>query len=98
MPDGVQLPLQLSLPALWARGYGVVSRDPPDEQRRRLDLDVIDAKADIRIVLDALAEKHGVPVAEVHRAMDHVDDALADLVYEIRSELESEAERLSPLD
>lgn len=94
MPDSVQLPL----PALWARGYGIVSRDSPDERRRRLDRDVIDAKAAIRTVLDALAAKHGVPVAEVHHAMDHVDDALADLVYEIRSELESELERLSAID
>lgn len=94
MPDGSQL----SLPAAWARGYGVIGGQHPVDHRRRLDRDVLDAKAAIRLVLDALAEKHGVPVKEVHRSMNSVDDALADLVYEIRSELDAEERRRDEIE
>lgn len=94
MPDGGQLPL----PAAWARGYGIISSEHPVDQRRRLERDVLDAKAAIRLVLDALAEKHGVPVKEVAGAMNYVDDALADLVYEVMRELDAEEERRSSIE
>ena len=85
---------QLQLPAGWASGFGMMSRRDPGEGLDRLTRDGLDAKAAIRLLLDGLAAKHGVPTVEVNRAMGSVDDLLSDLVYDVQSELEREIEDL----
>lgn len=85
---------QLRLPAGWANGFGMLSRRDPGEDLDRLKRDVVDAKAAIRIILDGVAERHGVPVVEVNRAMGLVDDLLSDLAYDVESALTDEIEDL----
>ena len=88
---------QLSLPALWARLHPPSNAHPAD-QLRRLDHDVVDTKAEIRKLLDALAARHDVRGGEVNRAMAYADDMLSDLVHEVRRELEHELERPESLE
>ena len=75
----------------------MISHRDPGEDLGRLKRDVVDAKAAIRVILDGVAERHGVPVVEVNRAMGSVDDLLSDLVYDVTSELEREIEDLDRL-
>ena len=89
---GVQLPL----PAGWARNLQGLRRDPRD----RLDelvQDRLDAKAEIRAILDRLAEKYRIPPADVTNAMDWVDDGLGDLLYDIELGLKHEIEGEEPV-
>jgi hypothetical protein len=88
---GVQLPL----PAGWARAI-LSYRDPRD----RLDAlvqDRLDAKAEIRAVLDRLAEKYNVPAADVTDAMGWVDDGLEDLLYDIELGFQHDIEGQNPV-
>lgn len=82
--------LQLSLPASWARGYGLLSQRDPGELKRQVGRDRLDAKAQIHDIVHRLAERYHVPYAEVARAMGSVDDALADLLYDLESEIDEE--------
>jgi len=81
---------QLSLPARWASH--LQSLAGPADRLGALDRDVDDAKARIREILDELAGKYGVPAHDVTFAMRSVDDALSDLLYDIRSGYEHELE------
>lgn len=86
--------LQLPLPAGWARNY-VSMRDPRD----RLDAlmsDREDAKAEIRLVLDRLADRHSVPARDVTSAMASIDDTLNDLLYDNERGLHHEIEGQDP--
>jgi hypothetical protein len=74
---------QLNLPARWATA--VQSLANPADRLTALGRDADDAKAQIREILDELAGKHGVPVYDVTYAMRAVDDALGDLLHDIRS-------------
>ena len=80
--DGMQLPL----PAGWAREF----RNWRDlvEELDELAKDKLTAKAEIREVLDRLANKHGISHSETNAAVrGYVDDMLGDLTYEVESEL-----------
>lgn len=80
--------VQLSLPAGWARRF-VSSPDPRDrlDELRQAQLDV---KAAIRLEFDAMADRFGIKMREVDRAMEGVDDTISDLIYEVESDLEGE--------
>jgi hypothetical protein len=83
-------PMQLPLPAGWANNY--LSRRDPHDRLAALRDDVLDAKAEIRLALERLAEKHDIALKEVTQAMGSVDDGLTDLVYDVERELEHEVE------
>lgn len=87
--------VQLPLPAGWARNY--VSMPNPRDRLDALAQDRLDAKAAIRSVLDALAEKHDVSVREVTQAMLSVDDTIGDLVYDRERALQRELEDQDPI-
>lgn len=87
--------VQLPLPAGWARNY--ISKPDPRDRLEALVQDKLDAKAAIRSVLDALAEKHDVTVPEVTRAMLSVDDTIGDLTYERERALQHEVEDQEPV-
>lgn len=86
--------IQLSLPASWASRF-ISNRDPRDQLSTLRD-DILDTKAEIRVALERLAEKHQIPMKEVTRAMGVVDDGLSDLVYDVERELEHEIEEDAP--
>lgn len=88
--------VQLPLPAGWARNY--ISMPDPRDRLEALVQDKLDAKAAIRSVLDALAEKHDVTVPEVTTAMLSVDDTIGDLIYERERALQHEVEGQDPVD
>ena len=85
---------QLRLPAAWAFRE---SKADPRSRLGALHADVVDAKAKIRDVLDALALKHGISARTVTHAMDYADDMLADTVYEAERALEHEIEGEDPV-
>jgi hypothetical protein len=87
--------IQLSLPAGWARNLSSL-RDPRD-RLDQLVQDKLDAKADIRAVLDRLAEKYGVPVRDVHHAVGWIDNGLEDLLYDIEAGLHHDIEAGDPV-
>jgi len=76
---------QLPLPGYWPRNASWT--DPRDElgQLRR---DKLEAKHEIRQVLDKYAERHGIDASEVGRlVLGYVDDLLGDLFYEKENDL-----------
>jgi len=85
---------QLPLPAGWARNF--VSMPDPRDRLDALLRDRDDAKAEIRLVLDRLADKYDVPARDVDLAMLSVDDSLGDLVYDIELGLNHEIEGEEP--
>ncbi|GEP61762.1 hypothetical protein [Reyranella soli] len=86
--------IQLRLPHLyrWVR----TMRDPA-LQLAELRADVSDAKAEIRQVLDKLAQKHAIRPKDVEYAMDYADDMLSDTVYSVETALEREMEERDPV-
>ena len=86
--------IQLPLPAAWARL--APARDPRD-RLAALGADIADAKARIRVVLDELAERHGVPAGDINGAMAYADDMLSDAVYAVQRALEHEVEEQDPV-
>lgn len=79
---GVQLPL----PAGWAIRH-LTSGDP----RERLDAlarDKLEARREIRQILDRLAETHGLAPQEIDRAVQgYLDDMLNDAAFEVERDL-----------
>jgi hypothetical protein len=70
----------------------------PHERLVELRADVREAKARLRQVLEALADKHDIPAKDVSYALDgYADDMLSDLVFGIERDLEQEAEAEAPL-
>ena len=88
---------QLPLPAGWANGFGLFTNRDPAEELDRLKRDVVEARAAIRLVLDGVADRHGIRTVEVTRAMGSVDDLLGDLVGDAESELVREIEELDDI-
>jgi hypothetical protein len=84
---------QLYLPAGWARR--LESRLDPVERLAELEKDR--TQADIREILDRLAEKHGATVRDVTVAMRSIDDTLSDFLYDQERMLQHEIEDLSPV-
>ena len=85
---------QLYLPAGWARH--LESRLDPVERLAELEKDRTEAKADIREILDRLAEKHGATARDVTVAMRSIDDTLGDLLYDQERMLQHEIEDNTP--
>jgi hypothetical protein len=71
---------------------------PPHERLTELDADLREAKARLRQVLDAVADKYDIPAKDVSYAIDgYADDMLSDLVFGIQRDLEHAAEAEAPL-
>lgn len=88
--------IQIPLPAMWARSLETLRHHPAD----RLDAlvqDKLDAKAEIRVILDRLAEKYGVPSSDVTDAIGWVDDGLGDLLYDIELGFRHDIENEDPI-
>jgi hypothetical protein len=86
---------QLYLPAGWARR--LESRLDPVERLAELEKDRLQAKGDIRELLDRLAKKHGATAQDVTSAMLSIDDTLSDLLYDQERMIQHEIEDLSPV-
>jgi hypothetical protein len=85
---------QFPLPA--GRNPGGVSHvDPSDmlEQHRAVRRE---AKAQIREVLERLAERHGISQKDINYAIDgYADDMLSDHFYSVERDLEHDSEEVS---
>jgi hypothetical protein len=86
---------QLALPAHWARHLR--SYIDPVDRLVALDKDVQQSRADIRDILDRLADKYGATPQDVAVAMRSIDDTLGDLLYERRRLIEHEIEDGNPV-
>jgi hypothetical protein len=88
---GSQFPLPM------ARRPGVSNRLDPRDRLQQLQADRREAKAQIREVLERLAERHGISQKDISYAIDgYADDMLSDLVYSAERDLEHESEGSSP--
>ena len=71
---------------------------PPYERLAELDADLREAKARLRQVLEAVADKYDISAKDVSYAIDgYADDMLSDLVFGIQRDLEHAAEAEAPL-
>ena len=76
---------QLPLPGYWPRN---ASWSDPRDELAQLRRDKLEAKYEIRQVLDKYAARHGVEAGEVNRLVTgYVDDLLGDLFYERENDL-----------
>lgn len=83
---------QLPLPAGWAIRH-LTSGGNPHSRLDELARDKLDAKAEIREVLDRLAAKHGLAPREIDRAVQgYLDDLLDDATFELERDLTREIE------
>jgi hypothetical protein len=78
---------------------GAVNRHaPPYERLAELNADLREAKARVRQVLEAVADKYDISAKDVSYAIDgYADDMLSDLVFGIQRDLEHAAEAEAPL-
>lgn len=81
---------QLPLPAGWARNF--ISLPDPRDRLDHLVQAELDARHEIRQVLDRLADAFDVPAKDVDIAMRSVDDTLQDLLHDIKRGYEHEIE------
>jgi hypothetical protein len=82
---------QLPLPAKRARSFE--SRSAPHDRLEQLHADQRAAKAELREVLERLAERHGISQKDINYAIDgYADDMLSDHVYSVERDLEHECE------
>jgi hypothetical protein len=71
---------------------------PPYERLAELNADLREAKARLRQVLEAVADKYDISAKDVSYAIDgYADDMLSDLVFGIQRDLENAAEAETPL-
>ena len=65
----------------------------------QLHADRREAKAELREVLERLAERHGISQKDINYAIDgYADDMLSDLVYSVERDLEHQRKRVARLD
>jgi hypothetical protein len=84
--------VQLPLPGVagWPRN---ASWPDPAERLQEIEKDKLQAKYEIRQVLDRAADKHGIRAKDVNQLVwGYVDDMLSDLFYEKEGELTREIE------
>ena len=86
---------QLQLPGDWPRN---ATWPDPLDQLRQLEQDKLDAKYEIRQVLDRYREKYRISAKQVNQAVwGYVDDLLHDFFYEkeeaLKAEIEDDIER-----
>jgi hypothetical protein len=87
---GSQHPLPASAPRAFDSSYD------PRNRLEQLQADRREAKAQLREVLERLAERHGISQKDINYAIDgYADDMLSDLVYSVERELEHESEERS---
>ena len=80
--------VQLPLPGVWPRN---TSRRDPIAQLEHIERDKVEAKHEIRLVLDKYAELHGISPKVINEVVwGYVDDALGDMFFEIEEELRAE--------
>ena len=85
-------------PSFHALQKGAARQARPDERLAELRSDMREAKARVRQVLEALADKYGIAAKDVSYAIDgYADDMLSDLVFGIERDLENEADSDLPL-
>ena len=85
---------QLPLPANGARTFE--SRPDARDRLEQLRADQRAAKAELREVLERLAERHGIAQKDINYAIDgYADDMLSDVVYSVERDLEHESEAAS---
>lgn len=82
--------IQLPLPAGWARQF--TSMPDPRDRLDALDHAKLTARTEIRKVLTRLMDEFGVESREIDRAMDHVDDTISDLVWDVENGYRREIE------
>jgi hypothetical protein len=87
--------IQPLLPGDWPRN---ATWPDPLDQLRQLEQDKLDAKYEIRQVLDRYREKYRITARQVNETMwDYVDDLLDDFFYEkeeaLKTEIEDDIER-----
>jgi hypothetical protein len=69
------------------------SRPDARERLEQLWADQRSAKAELREVLERLAERHGISQKDINYPIDgYADDMLSDLVYAVERDLEHESE------
>lgn len=92
--------MQLDGPAASAPGDWPRNATWPDplDQLRQLERDKLDAKHEIRTVLDRYREKYRISARQTNQAMwGYVDDLLSDLFFEkeeaLKAEIEADIER-----
>jgi hypothetical protein len=84
--------IQLPLPGV-AGGPRNASWPDAEERLQEIEKDKVQAKYEIRQVLDRVADKHGIRAKDVnHLVWGYVDDMLSDLFYEKEGELTREIE------
>jgi hypothetical protein len=84
---GSQHPLPANAPCAFESRYG------PRDRLEQLHVDWREAKAELRDVLERLAERHGISQKDINYAIDgYADDMLSDLVYSVERDLEHESE------
>jgi hypothetical protein len=89
--------LQLPLPAGWAVAHLTSNRDP-EVQLAELAHDKLEARAEIRAVLDRLAAKHALSTREVGKAVQgYADDMLNDAAYDLERDLARQVEERDAL-
>ena len=82
---------QLPLPA--SRTPSFASRPDAQDRLEQLHADKRAAKAELRDVLERLAERHGISQKDINYSIDgYADDMLSDLVYSVERDLEHERE------
>jgi hypothetical protein len=82
--------VQLPLPGEWPRN---ATWRAPLDQLRQLEQDKLDAKYEIRQVLDRYREKYRISARQTNEAMwGYVDDLLSDFFFEKEEELKAEIE------
>jgi hypothetical protein len=83
--------IQLPLPGVWPLN---ASWADAQEQLEQLRKDKLEAKYEIRQVLDKYAARHGIDAKDVNGLIyGYVDDLLSDLFYDKEEELRDEVER-----
>ena len=86
---------QLYLPAGWARH--LESHIDPSERLGELERDRAEVRAEIRKMVERLAEKHGATARDVAVAMRAIEHALLDLLSDQERALQHEVEDLTPV-
>lgn len=87
--------VQLPLPGDWPRN---ITWPDPSDQLRQLEKDKLDAKYEIRQVLDRYREKYRISARQINETMwGYVDDLLSDFFFgkegELKAEIEADIER-----
>ena len=84
---GSQLPMAANGPRAFE------SRPDARDRLQQLHADQRAAKAELREVLERLAERHGISQKDINYGIEgYADDMLSDLVYSVERDLEHESE------